>query len=133
MGEMEIAFLTKVLAISGFVFVVAYLGNLLSFSNQFVNALVTAVIVALVYAGLYYAVDSGMLEGENLNYSREQWIQSAALVAILVFVIDLIANLMSFSNRFVSALVTAVLFGVLFAVTMYATFGIAPPPAVSPA
>ncbi|MFN3868515.1 MAG: hypothetical protein ACK4MF_05555 [Hyphomicrobiaceae bacterium] len=124
MSPAETALLTKILAGSGVVFVIAFLGNLLSFSNRFLNALVTALAFAVIYAGLYYLIDQTMLPAELRNISQEKWIQMVATAAALVFVLDFVANMISFSSRVGNALVTAILFAVLFAGLAYATGGL---------
>jgi hypothetical protein len=121
MSASETALLANVLVGSGILFVIAYLGNALTFSNRFVNALVTALVFAIFYAALIYTVDTTVLPPELKEATRDTWIQMVLMAAGLVFVLDLIANFISFSNRFVSALVTAVLFAVLFGVAVYTT------------
>lgn len=64
MGE-DIA-LEPLLMAGGLMFVVALLGNLLSFRNRFLNALLTAVIFMIPYAlGLYFliALGAGVSQG----------------------------------------------------------------------
>jgi len=124
MSPAESALLIKVLIGAGILFVIGYIGNLLSFSNRFVNALVTAVVFAVIYAALYYTVDQAMLPPELANMSQETWLRMIGMAAVLVFVIDLIANMISFSSRLVNALTTAVVFAVLFAVLMYTMGGV---------
>ena len=121
MSPAETALLIKVLVGAGILFIIGYIGNLISFSNRFVNALVTAIVFALVYGALYYFIDSATLPPELQQMSQETWIQLIAMSAVLVFVIDLIANMLSFSSRFMNALMTAVVFAVLFVVLVYAT------------
>jgi len=128
MSPSETAILTQVLAGSGVLFIIAYLGNRLSFSNRFVNALVTAVIFGVFYAALVYTVDTTVLPPELKEAGRKTWIQMILMAAGLVFILDLVANIISFSNRFVSALVTAVLFAVLFGFAVYSTGGLLPGP-----
>lgn len=130
MSPAETAMLTKVLAGAGVLFFIAYIGNLLSFSNRFINALVTAIVFALIYAGIFYLVDQTMLPPEIKNMSQDTWLRLIGMSAVLVFILDFVANLLSFSNRFVNALVTAVLFALLFGALMYTTGGVpAPVPA----
>ena len=124
MSPSETALLTQVLAGAGVLFVIAYLGNRLSFSNRFVNAFVTALIFAVFYGALAYTVDTTVLPPEVQGASQRAWLHMIAMSAALVFVIDLIANMLSFSNRFISALVTSVLFAVLFVCLIYATGGV---------
>lgn len=124
MSPAETALLTKILAGAGVLFVIAYIGNLISFSNRFANALVTAVVFALIYAGLYYVIDQAMLPPEVRAMSQETWLRMIAMSAAVVFVLDLLANVLSFSSRLGNALVTAVLFAVLLGVLVYTTGGI---------
>ncbi len=121
MSPTEMALVTKILAGAGVVFVIAYVGNLISFSGRFVNALVTAVVFAVVYGGLYFLVDRSMLPPELQAISQETYFRMIAISAGLVFVLDLVANVFSFSNRLMNALVTAALFAVLFGYLSYAT------------
>ena len=131
MSEIETAFLMKVLIGAGILFVIGYIGNMLSFSNRFMNALVTAVVFALVYGALYFVIDQATLSTAAGNVSQEQWFKMVAISAVLVFVIDLIANMLAFGNRFTNALMTAVVFAVLFIGLMYATGGIPQMPTAS--
>ena len=85
------------------VFVVALLGNLVSFDNRPVNALVTAVIVALIWE--VWALTT---------HSVEPSIVSVILAAGAVFIADLIGNAITFTNRYTNALATAVVFVVIF-------------------
>lgn len=126
MSPIATAMLTKVLLGAGVLFVIAYIGNLLSFSNKLVNALVTAVVFAVVYAGLFYLVDQATLPADLREVTQETWIQVIAMSAVVVFVVDLVANMLSFSNRFMSALVTALLFVALFGTLFYLTGDVAP-------
>jgi hypothetical protein len=121
MSPSETALLANVLVGSGILFVIAYLGNALTFSNRFVNALVTALVFAVFYAALIYTVDKTVLPPELKEATRDTWVQMVLMAAGLVFVLDLIANFISFNNRFLSALITAVLFAVLFGVAVYTT------------
>jgi hypothetical protein len=124
MSPAETALLTKILAGAGVLFVIAYIGNLISFSNRFANALVTAIVFALIYAGLYYAIDQAMLPPEVRAMSQETWLRMILMSAAVVFVLDLLANVLSFSSRLGNALVTALLFAVLLGVLVYTTGGI---------
>jgi hypothetical protein len=121
MSPTEMALVTKILAGAGAVFVIAYVGNLISFSNRFVNALVTALVFAVVYGALYFLVDQTMLPPELQAISQATYFRMIAISSGLVFVLDLVANVFSFSNRLVNALVTAALFAVLFGYLSYAT------------
>ncbi len=121
MSPTEMALVTKILAGAGVVFVIAYVGNLISFSSRFVNALVTALVFAVVYGGLYFLVDRSMLPPELQAISQETYFRMIAISAGLVFVLDVVANVFSFSSRLVNALVTAALFAVLFGYLSYAT------------
>jgi hypothetical protein len=136
MSASETALLTNVLVGSGILFIIAYLGNALSFTNRFVNALVTALIFGVFYAALIYTVDKAVLPPEVREATKDTWLQMILLAAGLVFILDLVANFISFSSRFVSALVTAVLFAVLFGVAVYSTGGlpttVTSPPAAAP-
>lgn len=124
MSPAETALITKIVAGAGVLFVIGYVGNLLSFSNRFVNALVTAIVFGVVYAGLYYVIDRAMLPADIRNMSQETWLRMIAYSAALVFVLDLVANMISFSNRLGNALVTAVLFAILLGALMYTTGGV---------
>ena len=122
------ALVAKILFGAGILFVIGYIGNLLSFSNRVVNALVTAIVFAVIYGALYYFIDKAMLPPDLQQISQQQWIQMIGLSAALVFVIDLVANMMTFSNRFVNALATAIVFAVLGGALLY--FGGGVPEAV---
>ena len=117
------ALIVKILVGAGVLFVIGYIGNLLTFSNRFVNALVTAVVFAAIYAALYYSVDQAMMPPEVASMSQETWLRMIGMAAVLVFVIDLIANMISFNNRIVNALMTALVFAILFTVLLFATGG----------
>jgi hypothetical protein len=93
------------------VFVVALLGNLLSFGNRFVNALATAVILGLAWVAWVF-----------VTQSTYPGIRVVFLAVFVVFIADLIGNLITFKSRFTNALATAAVFAVLFAVTLYALF-----------
>jgi len=123
MSPADAALIVKALAGAGVLFVIALLGNMLSFSNRFVNALVTAIVFAIAYAAIYTLVDRSMLPPEVAAMSQERWLQMVGMAAVLVFVIDIVANVLTFSNRFTNALMAAILFAVLFGVTLYATGG----------
>ncbi len=123
MSPAETAMLTKVLAGAGVLFVIGYIGNLLSFKSRFVNALVTAIVFAAIYAALFYFVDQAMLPPEVRQMSQAMLVQLIATAAGIVFVIDLIANMLSFQSRFVNALMTAIVFAVVFGAAMYFTGG----------
>ena len=124
MSPAETALLIKVLVGAGVLFVIGYIGNLLSFSNRFVNALVTAIVFAVIYGALIYFIDSATLPPDLQQISQEQWIQVIGMSAVLVFVIDFVANMLTFSSRFWNAFMTALVFAVLFAGLVYATGGI---------
>ena len=126
---------TPVLTGAAILFVIGYIGNLLSFSNRFVNALVTAIVFAIIYGAMLYFV---FLSGSELppevkekleqspelrNVTQQTLIQVVGISAVLVFIIDFIANMLSFSSRFMNALMTAIVFAVLFGGLMYATGG----------
>lgn len=131
MSEIETAFYTKVLIGAGILFVIGYIGNMLSFSNRFMNALVTAVVFGAIYGALYFVIDQATLSEQVGAVSQQQWFQMVAIAAVLVFVIDLVANMIAFNNRFVNALMTAVVFAVLFIGLMYATGGMPQMPTAS--
>ena len=119
MSPAESALITKVLVGAGILFGIGYIGNLLSFSNRFVNALVTAIVFAVISGALYYFIDKAMLPPDLQQISQQQWIQMIGLSAVLVFVIDLIANMMTFSSRFMNALMTAIIFAILAGALLY--------------
>ncbi|MBU2532455.1 MAG: hypothetical protein KKB37_06920 [Alphaproteobacteria bacterium] len=127
MSEIETAFVMKVLVGAGILFVIGYIGNLLSFSNRFVNALVTAIVFAVIYGALYYFIDQSTLPAEVGAVSQTQWMQMVGISAALVFIIDLVANMLAFNSRFVNALMTAIVFAVLFGGLMYLTGGVPQP------
>ncbi|MFY0612167.1 MAG: hypothetical protein JXQ99_11615 [Hyphomicrobiaceae bacterium] len=124
MSEAESAFLMKILIGAGILFVIGYIGNMLSFSNRFMNALVTAVVFALVYGALYFVIDQTALSAEVGAMSQQQWFKMVGISAVLVFIIDLVANMIAFNSRFTNALMTAIVFAVLFGGLMYATGGV---------
>ncbi len=124
MSEAESAFLMKILIGAGILFVIGYIGNMLSFSNRFMNALVTAVVFALVYGALYFVIDQAALSAEVGAMSQQQWFKMVGISAVLVFIIDLVANMIAFNSRFTNALMTAIVFAVLFGGLMYATGGV---------
>lgn len=126
MSEAESAFLVKILVGAGILFVIGYIGNMLSFSSRFMNAFVTAIVFALIYGALYFVIDQAALSEEVGALSQEQWFKMVGISAVLVFIIDLVANMIAFNSRFVNALMTAVVFAVLFGGLMYATGGIPP-------
>ena len=115
---------TQVLMGAGVLFIIAYIGNRITFSNRFVNALVTAVVFAAFYSTLTFTVDTTLLPPELREARQHAWLDIIFISAAIVFVVDLTANMLSFSNRLISALVTAVLFAALFAALIYATGGI---------
>jgi hypothetical protein len=129
MSEIETAFVVKILIGSGILFVIGYIGNMLSFSSRFMNAFVTAIVFAVVYGALYFVVDQAALSAEVGTMSQQQWFKMVGIAAVLVFFIDLIANMLAFDNRFVNALMTAIVFAVLFGGLMYATGGVPTAPA----
>ncbi len=127
MSPVEQTFLVQVLIAAGVLFVIGFIGNVLSFSNRFVNALVTAIIFVLVYGGIVYAAfvsDQEPLKEQVGALSQEQWIRMIGIAGVFVFVIDLVANMLSFQSRFMNALMTAIVFLVLFGGLMYFTGGI---------
>ena len=121
---MNTAFLTMILYGSAILFVVGYVGNMLSFSNRFMNALVTAIIFAAIYGALFYFADPAELFSTVGPMSQEEMLKTVGMAALLVFIIDLVANMLAFNSRFVNALMTAIVFAVLFGGLMYATGGV---------
>ena len=115
------ALLAHVLIGASILFIIAYIGNRITFSNRFVNALVTALIFAVLFGTLAFTVDTTVLPPELREARQHAWLDMIAMSAALVFVIDLVANMRSFSNRLTSAFVTAMMFAVLFAFLIYAT------------
>ena len=113
--------LARTLIGAGILFIIAYLGNRLTFSNRFVNALVTALVFAVLFGAFIFAVDTAVQPPELSEARQHAWLDLIAASAGLVFVIDLVANMRSFSNRLTSAFVTAMMFAVLFAFLIYAT------------
>lgn len=101
---------------AGVVFVVALIGNVLSFSNRFVNALVTAVLFGAIFGGLAFVTKAGPPPGATPQFLPPEllWLELVLIGSAVVFVVDLIGNVLSFSNRFLSALVTAVVFAAIF-------------------
>jgi hypothetical protein len=128
MSPADTALIVKALAGAGVLFVIALIGNMLSFSSRFVNALVTAIVFAIAYAAIYYLVDRAMLPPEIATMSQQRWLQMVGMAAVLVFVVDLVANALTFSSRFTNALMAAALFAILFGLALYATGGAAPMP-----
>ncbi len=124
MSPVESALLTVVLPGAAILFVIGFIGNLLSFSSRFVNALVTAIVFAVVYGALVYFIDPASLPADMPKISQQQWIQIIGMASVLVFVIDFIANMLTFSNRFWNALMTAIVFAVLFGGLIYLSGGV---------
>ncbi|MEL7542301.1 MAG: hypothetical protein AAGJ70_00850 [Pseudomonadota bacterium] len=120
--EMDLVY--RVGAAAAVLFVIAWIGNLISFSNRFVNALVTAVLFGIVNAGALYAINAITIPESLQEAMNNRWLQTVLLGAGLVFVVDLVANILSFSNRFVSALVTVIVFVALYALALYMTGGV---------
>ncbi len=58
----DYSWLEPVLIASAVVFVVDLIGNVLSFSNRFVNALVTAIVFAAIFGGLTYVAKQEGIE-----------------------------------------------------------------------
>ncbi|HYD16329.1 MAG TPA: hypothetical protein VEA77_08010 [Hyphomicrobium sp.] len=111
----EFAWAEPVLIAAGVVFVVGLIGNVLSFSNRFVNALVTAIIFAAIFGGLTFLA-KGEVQAMPVHFLPGEfaWLEPVLIGAGVVFVVDLIGNVLSFSNRFVNALVTAIVFAAIF-------------------
>src|SRR3990170_3655815 len=113
------ALLAHVLIGAGILFIIAYIGNRITFSNRFVNALVTAIVFAVLFGAFIFTVDTTLPPPELEGARQHAWVDLIAMAAGLVFVTDLLANMLSFSSRLMSAFVTAVLFAVLFAFFIY--------------
>lgn len=118
------------------VFVVGLIGNVLSFSNRFVNALVTAIVFAAIFGGLAY-LSKGQAQPAPVHFlpAEYAWLELVLIAAGVVFVVDLIGNVLSFSNRFVNALVSAIVFAVIFGGLTYMAYkeGVPMPTANVPA
>ena len=117
MSPVEHTLLVQLLVMAGILFVLGLFGNVLSFSNRFMNALITAVIFMLVYGGLFYvalASDQDELREQIGALSQEQLLVNIGVAGALVFVIDFVANMLSFQSRFMNALMTSIVFLVLF-------------------
>ena len=117
MSPVEQTLLVQLLVMAGILFVIGLIGNVLSFSNRFMNALITAVIFMLVYGGLFYvalASDQDELREQIGALSQEQLLVNIGVAGALVFVIDFVANMLSFQSRFMNALMTSIVFLVLF-------------------
>jgi xanthine/uracil permease len=112
----EYQYLEPTVIAAGVVFVVALLGNILSFSNRFVNALVTAILFGAIFGGLAYVTKVGPPPGAQSQFLPPEylWLELVLVASAVVFVVDLIGNILSFSNRFLSAIVTAIVFAVIF-------------------
>jgi len=127
MTPAEQGFIIQILIAAGILFVIGYIGNVLSFSSRFVNALVTAILFALIYGGIVYAAfvtNEESLREQVGALSQAQWIRMIGTAAVVVFVIDLIANMLSFQSRFMNALMTSIVFLIAFGALMYFTGGI---------
>lgn len=118
----EYAWLEPVLLGAGLVFVVGFIGNLLTFSNRFVNALVTAIIFGALFAGSIAAAQIQVPPSPvSFLPAEHAWLELVLIGAAVVFVVDLIGNTLSFSSRLVNALVTAIVYAVIFGgITYYA-------------
>ena len=121
MSPAESALIMKVIAGALVLFGVGLVGNMISFSNRFVNALVTALVFAVIYGALVYFIDRSALPPELAQLSQQQWLHMIAMGAIVVFLIDLVANVLSFSSRFSNALMTAIVFAVIYGAALYFT------------
>lgn len=111
----EYNWLEPVLIAAGVVFVVGLIGNVLSFSNRFLNALVTAIVFAVIFGVLtYLSRADAPVSPISFLPAEYAWLESVLIGAAVVFVVDLIGNVLSFSNRFVNALVTAIVFAAIF-------------------
>jgi hypothetical protein len=93
------------------VFVMALLGNLISFDNRLINALVSA------------AVTSAAIAGIVAYTARDFPLKSTVLLALfaggVAFLADVIVNQITFTGRFVNAFAKAAVFGVPFAGLIY--------------
>jgi len=118
----EYAWAEPVLLAAVVVFVVGLIGNLLSFSNRFMNALVTAIVFIAIYVGLILGTHSEAPPSPvDFLPSAYAWLEPVLIAAAVLFVIDLIGNMLSFSSRFVNAIVSAIVFAVVFGgLTYYA-------------
>lgn len=116
----EYAWLEPVLIAAAVVFVVGLIGNVLSFSNRFVNALVTAIVYGAIFAGAIVGAHV-QAPASPVHYlpGEYAWLELVLISAAIVFVIDLIGNTLSFSNRVVNALVTAIVFAIIFGALTY--------------
>ena len=117
MSPVEQTLLVQLLVMAGILFVIGLIGNVLSFSNRFMNALIPAVIFMLVYGGLFFvalASDQDELREQIGALSQEQLLVNIGVAGALVFVIDFVANMLSFQSRFMNALMTSIVFLVLF-------------------
>ena len=114
---------------AGILFVIGLIGNVLSFSNRFMNALITAVIFMLVYGGLFYVAltsDQDELREQIGALSQEQLLVTIGVAGALVFVIDFVANMLSFQSRFMNALMTSIVFLLLFGAFIFLSGNIPP-------
>ncbi len=111
----EYIYLEPVVIASAVVFVVGFLGNILSFSSRIGNALVTAILFGAIFGGLSYLskIETQPLPAHFLP-AEYAWLELVLIGAGVVFVVDLIGNILSFSNRFVNAIVTALVFAAIF-------------------
>jgi hypothetical protein len=109
----EYALYEPVLTAAVIVFVVALIGNVLSFSSRVGNAFLTAVIFAAIFGALAF-VSKVNAPAPHFLPSEYAVAELVLIAAAIVFVVDLLGNLLSFSNRFVSALVTAIVFAAIF-------------------
>jgi xanthine/uracil permease len=116
----EYAWLEPVLIAAVVVFVIALIGNILSFSNRFVNAIVTGLVYIAIFAGVIYASNiQAPASPVHFLPAEYAWLELVLIGGAVLFVIDLIANTLSFSNRFVSAIVTAIVFAIVFGALTY--------------
>ena len=129
MSPVEQTLLVQLLVMAGILFVIGLIGNVLSFSNRFMNALITAVIFMLVYGGLFYvalASDQDELREQIGALSQEQLLVNIGVAGALVFVIDFVANMLSFQSRFMNALMTSIVFLLLFGAFIFLSGNIPP-------
>ena len=129
MSPVEQTLLVQLLVMAGILFVIGLIGNVLSFSNRFMNALITAVIFMLVYGGLFYVAltsDQDELREQIGALSQEQLLVNIGVAGALVFVIDFVANMLSFQSRFMNALMTSIVFLLLFGAFIFLSGNIPP-------
>lgn len=118
----ELAWLEPVLVLAAVVFVVGLIGNLLSFSNRFVNALVTGLLVAVIGGAIFYSLFRDSIPHTIATPQDLAWLEPVLISAAIVFVVDLIGNMLSFNSRLANALVTALIFAAIFGAVSYMAY-----------